>query len=162
MEKSSLSWPIWKTITMGGITKKKLIERVRSKISIGDDAIEKLTLSSFRTVKKHQKFFLARLKLKDLGFIKKPIGIEIFIKATRLGLYPCPMETPLHLASISNKLNGDCYVMTKSLREHGMFEIFWINPVGFPDSDSWVESSGEASEHRWDLNYEFVFCINLQ
>ena len=125
-EGDSSSWPIWKTLLIGGVSKDELSTRLRNKgfqfSRWADNLMSKLT-----TARKPHTVSLVRVTPKDLGFTEMPTTPELFARAKEHGLDLCPAEVGPHLRlALADQQKGDYFwvAMEPIIDLHGNPSVF--------------------------------------
>ncbi len=87
---------VWKTITIGGVSKDELVMRLGDGFDVSDWAKDIMSKPEFVTASKPHEVSLTRVKVRDLGFKEAPTTTELFARIKEVGDL-CPAEVGSHL-----------------------------------------------------------------
>lgn len=152
------SWPVWKTITIGGVLPSELtghLERHGFRLS---QWAREMT-AKLSTAKKQHKVSLVRVAVKDLGFTEMPTTTELFARAKEKGLGLCPAEVGPHLRlALADQSRGDYFwvAMEPITDSAGSPLVFYL---ASHDGGQWLDSRCASPVSRWRLGREFVFLL---
>ncbi|MEK7073389.1 MAG: hypothetical protein AAB974_03050 [Patescibacteria group bacterium] len=152
------SFPIWKTIQIGGKTKDQLIAEIEAKgMKIGDYAQSMLAKEAFTTLPKPCELTLVRPTVAELGFKKGAVTKNIWKRAQDLGLSLCPAEVGPHLRLVdADQASGDYYwIGMEPITGAGVYPDVFM--VGRGDCGRWLFSSGAWPGDHWFPEFRLVF-----
>ena len=104
-------WPeikfsIWRTLTIGGVSKDELATRLGDGFYISNWAKDIMSKPEFTTLPESTEIYLVRAKIKDLGFTKAPTTTELFARIKEVGEL-CPAEVGPHLRLVPGQEQRD-------------------------------------------------------
>ena len=148
---------IWKTIEIGGKSKKQYLASFKKEsIFVSDYAKELIEKVEFQ--KKKEKINLVKMSVKDLGFTGYPTTTEIYTKAREKGLELLPAEAglALRLAYKDQPISDYFWVGTEPISgSGGRPGVFYVLRVA--GGERWLDSFCAFPAYRWGLSFEVVF-----
>jgi hypothetical protein len=94
------TFPVWRKITIGGVSKDELWRNIWDAFSVGLNTLtrEAMHHGTFTTLRRKKSLNLCRRKISDLGFTTRPTVREVQTRIQELGHLLCPAEVGPHLA----------------------------------------------------------------
>ena len=147
-------------ITIGGKTKKGLIEELKGKkITIAKSAQQMMDNKDFTIYKKQRHVNLVRLTVEDLGF-SKATAQEIYSRAKELGLELCPAEIgPGLRLNYLDQPEKDwlCIAMKPIVDADDYLSVFFL---GWEENfNLWLCANWAYPGVKWVADKEFVFRL---
>lgn len=146
---------IWKTISIGGRTKKQVIADLKtSGTTVSSYAEELLAKTEFS--KKSRDIELVKCTVQELGFTESPTTRELSAKVREIGsLLPAEVGPALRLAYPDQPLYKWYYLMMEPITGSGGDpNVFGVVRDG---RDSWLYAGVANPDDRWDLGVVVVF-----
>lgn len=156
--KEDIKFPIWKTIEIGGKTKKQL-EKELDKFNVSEYAKAIMNHKDFTVQKKVESINLVRLTVRELGFMNFATTDQIFQKASELGLELCPAEVGPHLRFIyTDQPIGEWFsiAMEPISDPDGRPGVFDLKRRG---DGVWLSSFWAEPGDRWNPGGGIVFQV---
>lgn len=155
---------VWKSLKIGGITKENLL-RIDG-VCVSDRAKEKILASVFMASTEVIILNLARVKIRDLGFVQCPRMVEVFACIRELGHGLCPFEVGQHLliATVHTKPTNSFLwlAMDQFIDEDDYPDPFCLRPAvaGIADQSLGLRSEYIGSGNNLRLDDEVIFILN--
>ena len=154
------SFPIWKTITIGGVSKNELLQQLaEKKFYISDWAKDIMSKPEFTTLPEKKTINLARIKVRDLGFSTQPTTVELWARIKQVGSL-CPAEVGPHLRlELADQVKGDYFwlAMNTITVSDGYPRVFEVGHGG--RGGRWLDGGYAFPGFRWILVGELVFVL---
>jgi len=154
------SFPVWKTITVGGKSKKELLAELEAKrFNVGDWAKDMMAQKAFTTAFSLWEVDLVTVTVLDLGFPKGATTQEIWSKAKDLSLNLCPAEVGPHLRlAYADQPQGEyLWVAIKQITDSDSTPR--VFKVGRDGGERWLHGDGARPEGEWDPDRLIVFVL---
>src|SRR3989344_6437995 len=150
---------VWKTLTIGGISKDELLKRLEDGFFVSDWAKDIMSMSGFTTLPEPTNIQLARAKVKDLGFTEMPTTDELFARIEKVGdLCPAEVGPHLRLADKDQPVSTWYLVVMKLITDSdGDPDIFLLDRGD--GGERWLRADFIDPAYHWDLEGEIVFCL---
>lgn len=106
------TFPVWKTLSVGGVSKDELVKRLKKKIDVSRCARDLMNQPAFTTSAEPHEISLARGRVRDLGFTEMPTTEELFDeeRLAGRGLGLCEPEDAIYVAlADTDQPRGDWY-----------------------------------------------------
>lgn len=165
-------WKVWKTLTIGGVSKEDLLARLEDKVTwfwARARIKDIMSRQAFSIEAPPREVSLVRIKFRDLGFTQEPAyptDDEIFSRAKEYGLYPCPIEVglqlclaPLNFPPHLNSWDSDQFDISiePNIDSDEYPDIFHFEL--FPDLRLTLDVGSIYSGYNLNLDCEIVFCL---
>ncbi len=154
---------IWKTLPVGGVSKKELQKRLADgNFYVSDWAKDIMGKPAFTTSAEAHEVSFVRVKIGDLGFTKEPTTTELCSRErlAGFGLDLCePEDGPSLRLAVSDEPKNDWFWvgMLPITVSVGDPKVFF---VGRRDGgEQWLRASCADPSHRWHLSHEIVFRL---
>ena len=154
-----IKFEVWRTLTMGGISKDELITRLSDGFHVSDWAKDIMSKPQFATLSEPTEVHLARVKVKDLGFTEAPTTTELFTRIKEIGDL-CPAEVGPHLRlNLTDQPKGDWFgvAMEPITDSDGDPNIFLLGRND--DGNRCLDATYADPGRQWPLDGEVVFCL---
>ena len=157
----SRTFPVWKTIRIGGKSQKQMLNEMKSNdFFVSDWAQDIMLKDAFTTLSEQTSVHLARVKVSDLGFTEQPTTTELWARIRELGHELCPAEVGPHLRlQFADQERGDYFwvAMEQITDSGGDPDVFYVERrhVG----KRWLDAVWVSPGHRWTLDYGLVFVL---
>jgi hypothetical protein len=149
---------IWKPITIGNISRDKLILILKERgINVGDWVADMMKQDAFTVAQKEEQIDLVNVSVAELGFDKATRYDAICARAKERGLELCPPEVgpQLRLQYLDQPLGEWIRVAMEAIRDSGgLLRVF---SVGHRDDGLWLSSFYGKPDSLWFPGYRFVF-----
>ncbi len=155
------SFPIWRTLMIGGKTKKVLIAEMKSKgFKIGDCARRMLDKEAFTTLPEPRELTLVRPTVAKLGFAEGGTTADIWARAKALGLRLCLAEVGprLRLVDADQAKGGGYWIGMETITDSD--DSPHIFKVGHDDNGRWLCSCVAWPGVRWYPDERLVFTAS--
>lgn len=160
-KKDGAGWPVWKTLTIGGLKSKELLKRLEQNgFYVSNWAKGVMGKTAFTTLAETHNVALVRVKVRDLGFKEKPTTIELFARAKEQGLDLCPAEVGPHLRlALMDQLRGEwVWVAMEPITDSDDYpRVFRVERLD--GGEQWLSADYAHSDTCWNLESEVVFCL---
>ena len=154
------SFPIWKTITIGGVSKNELLQQLaEKKFYISDWAKDIMSKPEFTTLPEKKTINLARIKVRDLGFSSQPTTAELWARIKQVGSL-CPAEVGPHLRlELADQAKGDYFwlAMNTITDSDGYPNVFKVKHDDY--GKFWLHGNYANPGPHWNLENELVFVL---
>ena len=154
------SFPIWKTITIGGVSKNELLQQLaEKKFYISDWAKDIMSKPEFTTLPEKKPINLARIKVRDLGFSTQPTTVELWARIKQVGSL-CPAEVGPHLRlELADQAKGDYFwlAMNTITDSDGYPNVFKVKHDDY--GKFWLHGNYANPGPHWNLENELVFVL---
>jgi|GEM_PF-1016537 len=154
------AFAVWKTITIGGVPKDKLVKQLQDGgYDVGDWAKDMVSKPAFTTLPQQQTITLARACVRDFGFTAKPTTNELWARIKQVGEL-CPAEAGPHLRlQFPDQKKGDiCWLAMEQITDSdGYPDVFSVERSD--DGDRWLIGDCAFPGYRWDLDLVLVFVL---
>lgn len=158
-QQTPTTFPIWRTVTVGGKNKIALITEMQSKgFKICDWALDMMGKVAFTTSPEPIELRLVRPTVQEIGFPEGASTKDLWIHAQGLGLQLCPAEVGPHLRlADADQPKDDWYwIGMKPITDSGGDPDVFI--VGRDDYGRWLTGGGVARlEDGWRPESRIVF-----
>ncbi len=154
-------FPIWKTLTIGGLSRKEFQKRLdNGKFFTSDWAKDIMGKPAFKTSAEAHEASFVRVKVGDLGFTELPTTTELFDRdrLAAFGLERCePEDGPaLRLALPDQPIGDYLWVGMEPIIDSGADpDVFYVGRS--VDGERWLSARCAHPSHRWDLSGGVVF-----
>ncbi len=152
-------FPVWRTLTIGGVSKDELMAGLGNGFFVSDWAKDIMSKLGFATLPEPTEIHLARTTVKDLGFKKEPTTTELYTRIKEVGDL-CPAEAGPHLRLADTDQPNDSWywiAMEPITDSGGRPYVFYVLRDG--DGRRWLCTSYAFPGGRWDLVLEIVFRL---
>ncbi len=157
-----MTYPTFKTITLGTKTAKEYIEAIEKDFKLGSYAKQILESKGFSVSKKKISVDLVSPSVADLGFTKDTPLREIYARANELGLDLCPPEVGLELRMEYRNQPMDEWIaiaMEPLPDAGGSLSVFRVERGG---GGLWLDTFWSALGSTWGPEARFVFVRRKQ
>ena len=154
------TFPVWKTIRIGGKTMEQLLDAMNTNgFTVSDWAKDIMSKEAFTTLPEVQTINLARAKVRDLGFKKKPTTAELWARIRELGHDLCPAEVGPHLRlQFGDQPKGDYFwVAMEQISASGGCPCVFC--VYHGDDVRWLHAGWTDPDDRWGLDFGVAFLL---
>lgn len=157
-------WPIWRTLTIGGVSKNNLLKRLRDGgFFVSDRVPDIMGQPAFKTSAEPHKVSFVRVEVADLGFAEfanAPTTVKIFNRKRLAGhnLDLCDPEDVLHLLlTFKDQPRGDRFWvgMEPIASSVGSPSVFCVEC--FDGGEHWLGVGDAYPDDHWGLGQELVF-----
>lgn len=152
------SFPIWRTLQIGGKTKDQLIAEIEAAgMKIYDYARSMLAKEAFTTSPSPIEIRLVRVTVAELGFKKGATTKNVWKRAQDLGLTLCPAEVGPHLRlADAEQVNGEWYwIGMETIADAGGYPC--VFKVEHDDGGRWLLGDVARPGDHWDAGDRLVF-----
>ena len=155
-----LSFPTWKTITLGTHKDTKALFKAleNAGVNIGDYARFMMKHSMFSIATTETEINLVKVTVAELGFPNSATRAQIYEAALKQGLFLCPAEVgPQVRLQYLDQPRGDWFRigMEPIPDSGGDPNVF---DVGHDDAGRWLNSNWYRPDNVWDASCAWVFC----
>jgi len=155
-----LSFPSWKTITLGTHKDTKALFKAleNAGVNIGDYARFMMKHSMFSIATTETEINLVKVTVAELGFPNSATRAQICEAALKQGLFLCPAEVgPQVRLQYLDQPRGDWFRigMEPIPDSGGDPNVF---DVGHDDAGRWLNSNWYRPDNVWDASCAWVFC----
>jgi hypothetical protein len=158
---ASKEFAVWKTITIGGVSRDELLMKFEAGGNdVSNYAKDIMSKDAFTTAKEPIELQLARVKVRDLGFTKRPTTSAIWARIRELGHDLCPSEVgPRLRLTYEDQPNGDIFwvAMEQITDSRGGPDVFGLERRG--DGRRWLDALWANPDRAWHLDGEIVFVL---
>lgn len=157
------SWPVWKTLRVGGVPKDELLKRLKEgSYLVSSWAKNIIGQPLFTTSPEPAEVAFVRAKVRDLGFRTRPTTPALFDRdrLAGLGLDFCQAEDGPHLRlALQDQPAGDLFwvVMEPITDSDGFPGVFYIER--YDDGLRWLDAYVVNPYYRWYLEDGIVFRL---
>ena len=156
-----LSFPTWKTITLGTHKDTKALFKAleNAGVNIGDYARFMMKHSMFSIATTETEINLVKVTVAELGFPNSATRAQICEAALKQGLFLCPAEVgPQVRLQYLDQPRGDWFRigMEPIPDSGGDPNVF---DVGHDDAGRWLNSNWYRPDNVWDASCAWVFCL---
>lgn len=154
---------IWKTITIGNISRDKFIPTLKEHgMNVSDWSADMMKQDAFTVVDKEEQINLVNISVADLGFDQATRYDAICQRAKERGLELCPPEVgpQLRLQYLDQPFGEWIRVAMEAIRGSDVdLDVF---VVGHDDDGLWLHSRYGNPDDLWDPDDRFVFRARKQ
>lgn len=158
------AWSVWRTITIGGVSKGDLASRLKDGFFVSDWARDIMgNKRAFTTLPESTGIALVQVKVADLGFTKEPTTTELYQRARERGLNLCPAEVGPHLRlADADQKRGTWYrvAMEPISGSDGVPLVFDVGR--HEDGHRWLDTGYADPGDRWNLDLTIVFSVPVR
>ena len=154
---------IWKTITIGNISRDKFIPALKERnMNVSDWSADMMKQDAFTVVKQEEQIDLVVMSVRDLGFDRATRYDAICQRAKERGLELCPPEVgpQLRLQYLDQPLGEWIVIAMEAIRDSGGdLRVFRVE---HSDDGLWLYSYYGGPDDCWDPDDRFVFRARKQ
>lgn len=148
---------IWKTITIGNISREKFIPTLKERgMNVSDGSADTIKQEAFSVVSQEEQIDLVVVSGRDLGFYTDTRFDAICQRAKERGLELCPPEVgpQLRLQYTDQPLDEYLVIATEGISDSGSDLSFFVvlNIHGL-----WLYIHCDKPDFLWDPDHRFVF-----
>lgn len=150
------------TLTIGGVPKDSLLERLAGGYSVSNWARKAMVWPAFTTLSEATTLKLGWITVQNLGFTEEPTMTELFTRIKEVGAL-CPAEVGPHLRlADKDQKRGTRYEIavlepTAGLTPEGNPNFFCVGRDG--DGERWLDADYPHLDHEMPLDHTIVYVL---